>query len=254
MLLLVDRDEASLAAAGEDLVATRPGAARRDVRPRHQGQRDGLARLAARAERARPAARGGACRRCLANHGRLARGADGRPRGHGACSSTRCGRWPSTARPSCALRRSRRRSPFPTSINPPTRCSTTRCTPISSIACERPSGPTSRTPGMAYTWAKRGVHRLVRREAASFGRLGARICSVTPGIIDTPMGRQEADTHEVMAMLVRASALGREGRARRGGRWGRVPALRRGRYVTGVDLTVDGGVIAAVRSGGLSSL
>ena len=45
---------------------------------------------------------------------------------------------------------------------------------------------------MAYMWAKRGVHRLVRREAVRFGRAGARICSVSPGIIDTAMGRQEA--------------------------------------------------------------
>ena len=73
-------------------------------------------------------------------------------------------------------------------------------------------GPALEDSGMAYTWAKRGVHRLVRREAAAFGRVGARICSVTPGIIDTPMGRQEADTHEVMAMLVKSSALtGRAG-------------------------------------------
>ena len=64
--------------------------------------------------------------------------------------------------------------------------------------------------GLAYTWAKRGVHRLVRREAAAFGRVGARICSVTPGIIDTPMGRQEAEAHDVMAMLVKSSALARE--------------------------------------------
>ena len=34
---------------------------------------------------------------------------------------------------------------------------------------------------MAYTWSKRGVHRLVRREAVRFGQVGARICSVTPG-------------------------------------------------------------------------
>ena len=54
-------------------------------------------------------------------------------------------------------------------------------------------GPAIEDPGMAYTWSKRGVHRLVRREAVRFGRVGARICSVTPGMIDTPMGRQEAE-------------------------------------------------------------
>src|SRR5439155_16451822 len=42
--------------------------------------------------------------------------------------------------------------------------------------------------GSAYSWAKRGVMLLVQREAMSWGARGARICSVSPGVIDTPMG------------------------------------------------------------------
>jgi NAD(P)-dependent dehydrogenase (short-subunit alcohol dehydrogenase family) len=113
-------------------------------------------------------------------------------------------------------------------------------------------GPGLEDSGMAYTWAKRGVHRLVRREAASYGRVGARICSVTPGIIDTPMGRQEADTHEVMAMLVKSSALAREGRPEEAAAAVAFLLSDEATYITGVDLTVDGGVIAAARSGRLS--
>jgi NAD(P)-dependent dehydrogenase (short-subunit alcohol dehydrogenase family) len=113
-------------------------------------------------------------------------------------------------------------------------------------------GPDLEDSGMAYTWAKRGVHRLVRREAVLFGRAGARICSVTPGIIDTPMGRQEADTHEIMAMLVRSSALAREGQPEEVAAGVAFLLSDEARYVTGVDLTVDGGVVAAMRSGALS--
>lgn len=46
-------------------------------------------------------------------------------------------------------------------------------------------------PGIAYTVAKRGNAVRVQAAAAAWGKRGARINSISPGVISTPMGRQE---------------------------------------------------------------
>jgi NAD(P)-dependent dehydrogenase (short-subunit alcohol dehydrogenase family) len=87
--------------------------------------------------------------------------------------------------------------------------------PLGAGFCDRlraAVGPALEDSGLAYAWAKLGVHRFVRQEALLLGPAGARICSVSPGIIDTPQGQQEAQSHPVMAELVRQTPLGRSGR------------------------------------------
>jgi len=108
------------------------------------------------------------------------------------------------------------------------------------------TGEPGQDSGVAYAWAKRGVRRLVQRDATPFGWSGARICSVSPGTIDTPMGRQELERQPGMQVLADLAPLGRSGHAEEVAAAISFLLSDEASFVTGTDLLVDGGVCAAV--------
>lgn len=109
-------------------------------------------------------------------------------------------------------------------------------------------GPEIEDTGMAYSWAKRGVQRFAQREAVRLGPIGARACSLSPGIIDTPQGRQEAQTHSVMQEMVEKTPISREGRAEEIAAVVAFLLSDEASFVNGIDVLVDGGLVAALHT------
>lgn len=104
-------------------------------------------------------------------------------------------------------------------------------------------GAETGNPLAAYALSKRGVILECRRRAAAWGRQGARIVSVSPGLIaDTAIGAAASTIH--------AGAYADQAALRRAGSTADVAgvvaflASPDAAYVTGCDVLVDGGVLA----------
>lgn len=104
----------------------------------------------------------------------------------------------------------------------------------------------SSSPGAAYSVSKRAVIRLVERQAAAFGAVGARVMSISPGLIDTAMGRAEQKAHPQMDAMLAKTPLGRYGTGDEIAAVAVFLCSPGASFLSGSDIKVDGGVLAAM--------
>jgi NAD(P)-dependent dehydrogenase (short-subunit alcohol dehydrogenase family) len=106
----------------------------------------------------------------------------------------------------------------------------------------------------AYQVSKRGNALRVTAEAVRWGQRGARVNTISPGIIITPLARDELNGPRG-DMYKRMMTLSPAGRAGTPDEVATVAALLMGAdgaFITGSDVLMDGGVTAAFKYGALA--
>ena len=105
--------------------------------------------------------------------------------------------------------------------------------------------------GLAYMIAKRVNHLQAQRAAATTWRnRRARINTISPGIIVTPLAYDEFNANgEGYQRMIDASAACRTGTSDEIAEAAAFLLGEHAKFITGTDLLIDGGVIAAIRTG-----
>lgn len=106
----------------------------------------------------------------------------------------------------------------------------------------------------AYQISKRGNSLRVMAEAVRWGKRGARINTISPGIIITPLAKDELTGPRGAGYrrMIEASAAGRAGTPDEVGNIGALLMGADGAFITGSDFLMDGGVTAAYWFGELA--
>ena len=110
--------------------------------------------------------------------------------------------------------------------------------------------------GYAYMISKRANSLRVMAEAVRWGKRGARINAISPGIIITPLARDEmtGPRGEGYRRMIEVSAAGRAGTPDEVGNVAALLMGPDGAFITGSDILMDGGVTAAYWYGELAEV
>ena len=105
--------------------------------------------------------------------------------------------------------------------------------------------------GAAYAISKQANHLRVQAAAVTWGDRGARVNCLSPGIILTPLARDEMSGPGAAGYqkMIEVSAAGRVGTADEVATAAAFLLGPDAGFITGTDLLIDGGVIAALRAG-----
>ena len=106
----------------------------------------------------------------------------------------------------------------------------------------------------AYQISKRGNSLRVMAEAVRWGKRGARVNTISPGIIITPLANDElkGPRGPGYRRMIELSAVGRAGAPDEVGTVGALLMGPDGAFITGSDFLMDGGVTAAYWFGELA--
>lgn len=106
----------------------------------------------------------------------------------------------------------------------------------------------------AYQLAKRGNSLRVMAEAVRWGKRGARVNTISPGIIMTPLAKDELTGPRGPGYrhMIELSAAGRAGTPDEVGTVGALLMGSDGAFITGSDFLMDGGVTASYWFGDLA--
>jgi NAD(P)-dependent dehydrogenase (short-subunit alcohol dehydrogenase family) len=106
----------------------------------------------------------------------------------------------------------------------------------------------------AYQLSKRGNALRVMAEAVRWGKRGARVNTISPGIIITPLAKDEltGPRGEGYRRMIELCPTGRAGTPDEVGTVGALLMGPEGAFITGSDFLMDGGVTAAYRFGELA--